>query len=724
MRFEPQVLLVALVFAVALANACAAGAARFNPIQVPEDLLGGEPELAPLPGGECELAEVPWDLPGEGRALAVRPGEAGVRIPVGQKATHVRFLHALEAGPAIDEWRRQMRGAIQSAGPYPERPVVSRYVIHYADGTRLEALVRWQEQIEALVRRTFVPESRFVADMAWADVAWKGKLDQDRDERRVLYAMQWPNPYPDREIDCIATEGLEQEFGTVHLVAVTAEKRPAAGRVFYVAPDGDDSAPGTFEQPWATPGRAARTLEAGDTVYLRGGTYDVHEVVCPHNSGREGAWITYSGYPGEVAVLNGSDIHTDREKNEMVINNGEDVVTIASRTGVLHVFERSYIRVKGLHFRDCAYAGLGVDAPPWWPAEPAAEELNGSHHVELLHNYIHRTVFVGLGVYGSIIPDYVSLEHVRIVGNRVLNAYDKEFTLTTTDPGTQARIRQAHREGDRFGDENLDLHAVQHFEVAHNHIGWGGKEGIDIMNGSRHGRVHHNYVHDNYVYPTFLGGKIGIYLDTRSEEYELEVDHNVCERAGIGIAVRNEDFAPAHGIRIHHNLLLGNYWSGLGIYGKGDEGNVMRDIEFSNNTMYRNGYLESNKSPGGGLHLRNRKGGLHGITVRNNIAVGGRDYGLATNRECDRVSDEVRIDHNLIWPPELEVDPRRWRQWVPTFGDWPVLEEPGFIDPEGYNFRLREDSPAIDAGHPDERYSDPDGTRGDVGAFPRLRERQ
>jgi hypothetical protein len=55
-----------------------------------------------------------------------------------------------------------------------------------------------------------------------------------------------------------------------------AQPEPA----LYVAPAGDDSAPGTLDAPLATPGGALAFLEAnaadypqGVTVYLRGGTY-------------------------------------------------------------------------------------------------------------------------------------------------------------------------------------------------------------------------------------------------------------------------------------------------------------------------------------------------------------------------------------------------------------------------------------------------------------------
>jgi hypothetical protein len=71
---------------------------------------------------------------------------------------------------------------------------------------------------------------------------------------------------------------------------------------FFVAPDGDDANPGTFEQPWATVNRAADTLTAGQTVYIRGGMYTLAAAVRLKNSGTPAAWITYAAYPGEQPI--------------------------------------------------------------------------------------------------------------------------------------------------------------------------------------------------------------------------------------------------------------------------------------------------------------------------------------------------------------------------------------------------------------------------------------
>jgi hypothetical protein len=42
---------------------------------------------------------------------------------------------------------------------------------------------------------------------------------------------------------------------------------------YYVAPWGDDTNPGTFEEPWSTWQKAFETAKPGNVVYFRGGVY-------------------------------------------------------------------------------------------------------------------------------------------------------------------------------------------------------------------------------------------------------------------------------------------------------------------------------------------------------------------------------------------------------------------------------------------------------------------
>jgi hypothetical protein len=66
---------------------------------------------------------------------------------------------------------------------------------------------------------------------------------------------------------------------------------------------GDDSGDGSRDRPWRTLARAARDLTAGQTLFLRGGTY--YEQATLSLEGTAAKPIVVSGYPGELAVLDG-----------------------------------------------------------------------------------------------------------------------------------------------------------------------------------------------------------------------------------------------------------------------------------------------------------------------------------------------------------------------------------------------------------------------------------
>jgi len=75
---------------------------------------------------------------------------------------------------------------------------------------------------------------------------------------------------------------------------------------YYVANNGSDSNSGTSTgSPFKTIQKAATVAVAGDVVNLRAGTY--REQVVPVNSGAAGAPIVYQSYPGERAVISGTE---------------------------------------------------------------------------------------------------------------------------------------------------------------------------------------------------------------------------------------------------------------------------------------------------------------------------------------------------------------------------------------------------------------------------------
>ena len=59
---------------------------------------------------------------------------------------------------------------------------------------------------------------------------------------------------------------------------------PLFGATYYVATDGDNGDAGTIGAPWATVGYAADQMSAGDTCYIRGGTYYITSTITLDNN--------------------------------------------------------------------------------------------------------------------------------------------------------------------------------------------------------------------------------------------------------------------------------------------------------------------------------------------------------------------------------------------------------------------------------------------------------
>jgi len=95
---------------------------------------------------------------------------------------------------------------------------------------------------------------------------------------------------------------------------------PAFSNIYYVANDGNDTNAGTITQPFLTIQRGQTAAVAGDTVYIRGGTYVMTTaqiaqynsiwayVTLLNKSGTSGHRINYWAYPGEQPVFDYTNI--------------------------------------------------------------------------------------------------------------------------------------------------------------------------------------------------------------------------------------------------------------------------------------------------------------------------------------------------------------------------------------------------------------------------------
>lgn len=207
----------------------------------------------------------------------------------------------------------------------------------------------------------------------------------------------------------------------------------AIGASYYVSPSGNDSGSGSLSQPWRTIQHAADSALAGDTVWIRGGTYSERVVVA--NSGTPSAFITFSAYPGESATIDG---------------NG---VSVPLYAGLLDVSTRSHIRISGLRVINSERAGILADT---------------TDSIIIEGVYTSNTVSSGIGIWNSTNATINSNEVVLACNNG-----DQECITVAGTNGFTITNNHVHDSGP----------------------GSNGGEGIDVKDGSSNGSVVANHIH-------------------------------------------------------------------------------------------------------------------------------------------------------------------------------------------------------------------------------------
>jgi hypothetical protein len=206
------------------------------------------------------------------------------------------------------------------------------------------------------------------------------------------------------------------------------------GNVYYVAKDGNDDNPGTEELPWLTLQHAADTLAAGDTVYVKEGTYS--EQVRPQSSGSPGRPISYLAYPGDTVTLDGSGIDFNW-------------------AGLVHIQDQSFIRVSGFSIVNSAFFGVYVSG-------------SGITDIEIDNLSIADSQSSGIQIFGR-----------------------------SSDPrpgGIVIRGNRVERPCANLDQEGISLSGVDGFEVAGNSVIDSFKEGIDAKDGCANGIITGNEV--------------------------------------------------------------------------------------------------------------------------------------------------------------------------------------------------------------------------------------
>jgi hypothetical protein len=279
----------------------------------------------------------------------------------------VSLLLTLTASPAAAAGNSTVVGDLELAATFECISVYSNFSDDDNDNNQATVEYRevggsWKQGMALIVDRRptvepYTQENPFINQ-------WRGSiigLEPDTEyEVRVTYN------------DTDGVSGTNPVTGTIR---TRSEDIPyGSGNVYYVATNGDDSNPGTIDQPWRSLQKASDTVTAGDMVYIRGGTYYPWYGVYKYNGdcGRSVGWVIHGlGYDGQLAddgivgrVMGTPDNYITFENypGEEVIIDGQDYSTPDATGDGLHscvfIDGACYVRFKGLTVQNVHRFGM------------------------------------------------------------------------------------------------------------------------------------------------------------------------------------------------------------------------------------------------------------------------------------------------------------------------------------------------------------------------------
>ena len=419
--------------------------------------------------------------------------------------------------------------------------------------------------------------------------------------------------------------------------------------VYYVAKDGNDSWEGSLEHPWLTIQKAADTMAAGDTVYIKEGIYT--ERIVPQQSGFPEKFITYMAYPGHKSI-----------------------VDAAGNGTVFGIIGKSYIRIDSLDMRNAGNWGILIE---------------DSTNIEIRNAKVSHSRLENIQIRGE--SSQIVVEDCEMSYSHRYSGIDiYQYGGRPHDVTVKNCIAHHNQQFAGIASEQADSLLID------SNICYSNRLGIDIGSGDR------NVVRNNTIYDCETG--IALSSNEDSEVYE-NIIYAIKNEAiyGYCFSVNGEAHARNKWYRnIIHNCGFGIYESKWDR--KGNEG-ASSDHEFYKNLFYEIGTHGAYRAPfyfqgPTGIKFHNntiyvnpnydaiqlREGAINSRIENNIISISGNRSPIIMDSSSTAGSV---VDYNCY---------QNRRRIVTGPGAHSIGKEPKFVDVENRDFHLQLDSPCKGAG--------------------------
>jgi len=354
-----------------------------------------------------------------------------------------------------------------------------------------------------------------------------------------------------------------------------------AQTTYYVATNGDDTKNNGLSAatPWKTIQKAANSANTpNSTVFIRGGTYK--ENVTVNVSGTAGQPITFKGYPGEKAILDGdgtkgTTLLTIKDKSylnfenitiqNLTKNNAKGILIECTDTGT----------AKSLHFKKITITKIN------WNVSKTKEPGENDNAQPFI-------VYGRGNIAARAITDLV-IDSSEFVDN--IPGFSEVISIDGNVDGFTISNNRVH------DNINIGIYAGGNY----------GECKVPELDHARNGLIINNTCYRNVALYATSGG---IYADG---SYDVIIQRNTCYENGYGIDVGAEKPGRTERITVIDNVIYNNQDAGItvGGYDSGNNGQVDNCL-FRNNTLFNN---DTKRNYSGEIYFTKASN----CTFRNNI---------------------------------------------------------------------------------------------------------
>jgi|GEM_PF-3212325 len=413
------------------------------------------------------------------------------------------------------------------------------------------------------------------------------------------------------------------DLGTNEAVTITiVEYGPSNGNVYYVDENGSNANSGDEANPFATISYAVNQLTAGDTLYIKDGTYT--------NSG----YSDNHGPTGDTSVNNGllARITASGTPNNWITiaayPDGNDVrplLKFDGTGGIQFNAGANYIRVEGLEIeganreiqydwahdhrwtKENFYTGRGIYS--WGPV----------HHIVVENCNVHHTPGSGIR--------FNKADYILVQGNIVSNT-----TWWSTSAESAIVIATA---------ESIDTENVVKFLYSGNVV-YNNWNFMEFCNTPLRSSTDDEYGNCDYYTGGIIDGQ-GLYVTRNNDTYlfgRMRFENNIAFNNGFGGVVYHK---TDRGELINNLVFMNGAYPGISNY-TGMTVNTSDDLTIINNVIWAR--------DGNDYGLKNN-GNASNVVTHNNYIVGRTQFGTAADNQITDFS--VADDFNLLFTAVQDI---------------------------------------------------------------------